>query len=363
MDAGIPTIETPRLRLRPFRAADAAVVTALLEDGEVSRTLASIPYPYRRSYADEWIATHAPVFAARGEIHLAITLRDSDHVLGAIALLVADAGATPELGYWLGRRHWGQGLVTEAARALVDLAQRTLGVRVIRARCMVANPASAAVLIKSGFRRTGRVPPIEKDGCVHDAEGFLLEREPTGDLASGRDRQLRAVPESALIVRVPEAEELVADLRERFDPVARLGVPAHVTILVPFVAPERLDDEVLRRLHMALGSVRPFAFRLADVGCFEDVVYLAPEPAAPFVALTTAVHHAFPEHPPYGGAHASVVPHLTVAHLRGTAQREVETSLRAALPRPHGIGGRCSEVVLIENGTGRWLPRHVVSLT
>ena len=72
-------------------------------------------------------------------------------------------------------------------------------------------------------------------------------------------------PQSALIVRVPEAEPYVADLRARFDPVASRGVPAHVTILVPFVPPARIDADVLRRLRAALAGTREFAFRLAEV--------------------------------------------------------------------------------------------------
>jgi 2'-5' RNA ligase len=182
-------------------------------------------------------------------------------------------------------------------------------------------------------------------------------------MSAGSSQQARsAPPESALIVRVAAAEPYVAGLRERFDPVAPLGVPAHVTILVPFVPPERIDDGVVRRLRDALDGTRPFPFRLAEVRCFPDVVYLAPEPAEPFLVLTSAVHRAFPECPPYGGAHASVVPHLTVAHVFGDAQRTVADELRRALPRPHGIEARCDELVLIENTTGRWRPIHVLAL-
>lgn len=170
-------------------------------------------------------------------------------------------------------------------------------------------------------------------------------------------------PRSALIVRVPEADPYVADLRARFDPVASRGVPAHVTILVPFVPPARIDADVLRRLRAALADTRSFAFRLAEVRRFDDVVYLAPEPAAPFIALTAAVHGTFPDHPPYGGVHASVVPHLTVAHLRGVAQRAVEEKLWRALPKPQGIAARCGELVLIENTTGRWRPMWALVLT
>lgn len=175
MCGSLPTIDSARLRLRPFRADDAAAVTTLLDDPEVSKTLASIPYPYLRRYADAWIETHAALFSACHELHLAITLRDTDELLGAMALLVKDPEAPRELGYWLGRRHWGCGFATEAGRALIGFAQRELGVRTIRARCMVMNPASAAVIGKLGFRRIGRVAPIEKDDRTFDADEFVLD--------------------------------------------------------------------------------------------------------------------------------------------------------------------------------------------
>ena len=52
---------------------------------------------------------------------------------------------------------------------------------------------------------------------------------------------------------------------------------------------------------------------LASVGRWPDVVYLAPEPDAPFRRLTAALASAFPDYPPYEGAHEEVIPHLTVA--------------------------------------------------
>ena len=63
----------------------------------------------------------------------------------------------------------------------------------------------------------------------------------------------------------------------------------------------------------AVKSVPGFGCRFARTDWFgEDVLSLAPEPAGPFRALTAAVHAAFPQYPPFGGAFADVIPHLTV---------------------------------------------------
>jgi 2'-5' RNA ligase len=165
-------------------------------------------------------------------------------------------------------------------------------------------------------------------------------------------------PESALVVNVPEAEPYVGALRERFDPVAKLGVPAHITVLYPFIPPEQITDTVLRKLRGVLSSLTPFDFRLVRIARFPTALYLAPEPAQPFVGLTERIMRAFPEYPPYGGQYDSIVPHLTVAQA-GTAEHDVaEAELIAALPSRVGIEASCNEVVLIENSSGRWERMH-----
>jgi 2'-5' RNA ligase len=120
---------------------------------------------------------------------------------------------------------------------------------------------------------------------------------------------------TALIVPVPEAEP-----RQRHDPTAALGVPAHVTVLFPFAPPEVVDEAGVAEL---AASHAPFAFVLAGVRRFGDeVTYLAPEPAGPFSALTGAAAARWPAYPPYERAHAVVIPHLTLA--LGVVEVELE---------------------------------------
>ncbi|MBL7257852.1 2'-5' RNA ligase family protein [Paractinoplanes lichenicola] len=120
---------------------------------------------------------------------------------------------------------------------------------------------------------------------------------------------------SALIVAVAEAEPVVAAHRDRFDRAASWGVPAHITVLFPFLAPAALDERVLAAVGQAAASVPAFFFDLAAVRWFgERVVWLAPQPAEPFVALTAAVTARFPAVRPYEGAFDEVVPHLTIGH-------------------------------------------------
>jgi 2'-5' RNA ligase len=139
---------------------------------------------------------------------------------------------------------------------------------------------------------------------------------------------------SAVIVTVPAAERLVSRHRERFDTAAGWGVPAHVTVLYPFVAPEDIDDATVARLRDAVASVPRFHASWEASGWFGDeVLWLDPKPAEPFRALTDAVARAFPDHPPYGGQFDDVVPHLTVGHTGSLAElQDVEREVLPGLP-------------------------------
>jgi 2'-5' RNA ligase len=169
------------------------------------------------------------------------------------------------------------------------------------------------------------------------------------------------LPETALICRVPEIEPFIGHHRQRFDPPARRNVPAHVTVLYPFMAPSLIDAAVLKSLRDIAESVACFDFRLRDIRRFPSSLYLAPDPGASFEELTHGVHRAFPDYPPFAGKFDVVVPHVTVAHGDEPQLCEIEVELRIALPGS-GVRARCHEVVLIENTTGIWQPMQTFAL-
>ncbi|MGW3603288.1 2'-5' RNA ligase family protein [Micromonospora sp. NPDC005161] len=119
--------------------------------------------------------------------------------------------------------------------------------------------------------------------------------------------------QTALIVPIPEAEEAVGRFRESLDPAASWGVPAHVTVLYPFLPPQQINDQALTALRKTIAGIPRFDVALTHIGWFGDtVVWLAPQPDHPFRNLTAAVWQRFPETTPYAGAHTEVVPHLTI---------------------------------------------------
>jgi len=162
------------------------------------------------------------------------------------------------------------------------------------------------------------------------------------------------MPETALICRVPESERFIARYRERFDPSARRNVPAHVTILYPFMSPVDVDAAVLAQLADIARTIPRFQYRLSELRRFPVALYLAPQPDGGFAALTDAVYRAFPDFPPFEGKFPVVVPHVTVAHGDEPQLCEIEVELRIALASAGGVTARCEELVLIENSSGRW---------
>src|SRR5207247_1798174 len=105
--------------------------------------------------------------------------------------------------------------------------------------------------------------------------------------------------ETGILLPVPEAEPLVGPWRARYDAAAQTGVPAHVTLLYPFLPPDRIGPETLRGLTELFASVAPFDFRLAETRRFPRILYLAPRPAARRAARGAVGGPACP--PPRGG--------------------------------------------------------------
>jgi 2'-5' RNA ligase len=163
------------------------------------------------------------------------------------------------------------------------------------------------------------------------------------------------LPESALVIAVPEAEPLVSEWRAQYDWSAQRGVPAHITLLYPFAPTETVDDELLGRLRTLFVAQPPISFELARVARFPEVAWLAPEPSEPFAALTDLIAARFPDYPPYEGAHDVVIPHLTVAEGGPELQDQVEDALTEHLP----IAALASDVAfLFEGDDGLWFEAH-----
>ncbi len=150
-------LRTDRLTLRPLRPEDAGALHRLVNDWEVAKALARVPFPYPRALADQWIAATWAQLAAGRAWHLAVIAgaTGTETLVGCVGLSLDRDGRAAELGYWVGRRFWGQGIGSAAAGLLARWALDSLGIDAVRASALRDNARSCALLRRLGFREVG----------------------------------------------------------------------------------------------------------------------------------------------------------------------------------------------------------------
>jgi RimJ/RimL family protein N-acetyltransferase len=146
-----PTLETARLKLRPYTEADIAELLPLIGTQQVAATTLRIAHPYTEQDARDFLK----LAQEPGRLWLAITLRSDGHQIGGIGLRVDGQHQHAELGYWLGVPYWGQGYAAEASREMLRYGFEDLGLHRIFASHFKHNPASGKILLKLGMRHEG----------------------------------------------------------------------------------------------------------------------------------------------------------------------------------------------------------------
>jgi RimJ/RimL family protein N-acetyltransferase len=145
------TIEAESVRLRPLRPGDAPGIVAGLDDFEVTRWLARVPYPYSLEEAERFLAwerMQRPVSAEK-----VYAIDRGDGLMGVISL--RDAGPRPVLGYWLAQAHWGKRYMSEAVAALVEDTFADPATIEIQSGVFAGNERSLALQRRLGFEIIG----------------------------------------------------------------------------------------------------------------------------------------------------------------------------------------------------------------
>jgi 8-oxo-dGTP diphosphatase len=155
-NAAPPGLRTPRLLLRPLEPADAPEFHRLINDWDICRTLPDAPFPYPAQLATDWIDAAAADRAAGKAHQFAIVHEATATLIGCAGLRLSRDQKSAELGYWLGRRHWGEGFGAEAAARLAAWGFSEFLVAKITATVAAENPASIAILRRAGFTQTGK---------------------------------------------------------------------------------------------------------------------------------------------------------------------------------------------------------------
>jgi RimJ/RimL family protein N-acetyltransferase len=178
MDAcGIPTLETRRLRLRPFRTTDIEDYAALHADPEVLRYLGSGPEPWDRGRSWRHLAFVMGHWQLRGAGMWAVEHKETGAFIGMIGFAAPEGWPGFELAWILARRWWGNGYATEGAGAALAYAFFTLQMDRVISLINPENRASIRVAERIGERLQGRITHFGREMLRYglDRETYLKE--------------------------------------------------------------------------------------------------------------------------------------------------------------------------------------------
>jgi 2'-5' RNA ligase len=171
----------------------------------------------------------------------------------------------------------------------------------------------------------------------------------------------KVVAQSAIFIPVPEADAVIGSWRAVHDPKARSGVPAHITLVVPWLPPREINEAHFNEVDSLLAGQPAFDYCLEKVQWFGDrVLWLAPSPAEPFKRLTWLLATHFGT-PPWQGEFPDVVPHLTVG-LAGCALGSTLADAAADIAEKLPISCRAREVDVMCGDGSRWSVVHRTQL-
>ena len=152
-------LETERVRLEPWETGDWRSFHAIATDTEVMRHITG-GVPFTESQTQEFVARQIRHFAERGYCLWRLTVKHDDAATNPSGRTVDGfCGIQPlaetdeiEIGWWLARRHWGQGIATEASRAAARDAFERVGLSRLVAIARKENAASLRIMQKLGMK-------------------------------------------------------------------------------------------------------------------------------------------------------------------------------------------------------------------
>lgn len=168
-----------RVLLAPLGPEHAAAIAPMAGDPEVSRYTTRLPHPYTPEDAVRFVQESEALAREGQALTLAILRRGDFALLGIVGLEYdRDRPGTAEIGYWLGRDHWGQGLGREAVRLTLEHAFADLRLTAVQARVADGNVASTRLLERLGFAADGTAQAASRpDGAALTCRSLHLSPE------------------------------------------------------------------------------------------------------------------------------------------------------------------------------------------
>lgn len=157
-------IRSKKFILRPFRGGDEESLIKNINNKIIARNTLTIPHPYKMKNARRWINRNLKLDKKKNKHEINFVIEIDGEVAGEIGLNKIIEGHMAEIGYWLGKKYWGKGIMTAAAKLVTKYGFEKLGLRRIYAFVFPFNKSSAIVLEKAGFKYEGKLKKHAKKG-------------------------------------------------------------------------------------------------------------------------------------------------------------------------------------------------------
>ena len=148
-------IKSDKFILRPYKKGDEESLQININSKEVSRFMSTVPFPYKTSDAHYWIKHNSKLDKSKNKKEINFAIEIDNGVVGGIGLMHITKNHKAEIGYWLGKKYWGKGIMTEAIKIVLDYAFNQINLKRIYAKVFIKNKPSVRILEKNKFKLEG----------------------------------------------------------------------------------------------------------------------------------------------------------------------------------------------------------------
>ena len=167
MKPSIPalTINIDNFYIRPLHKSDADSIVKYINDAQIHRNTTNIPYPYSEKDAKTFLTDSPKHWSAGSAYRFGIVI--NHEVVGCCSLeKINQKDCNAELGYWLGRPFWGQGIMSRVTKAVVAFGFNQLKLHKIIVKHQETNKSSQRIIEKLGFMYEG----TERESHLRDGK-------------------------------------------------------------------------------------------------------------------------------------------------------------------------------------------------
>lgn len=150
----MPTINTKRFVLRSFRKGDEKSLTENINDKDIYKFTLRIPHPYTLKDGKRWIKDSIKLQKNKKKDKVNFAIDINGGVVGGIGIQNIE-NYKAEIGYWLGKKYWKKGIMTEALKIVTNYGFYKLKLKRIYAYVFPKNKASIYVLENNGYKCEG----------------------------------------------------------------------------------------------------------------------------------------------------------------------------------------------------------------